>query len=185
MKISETKIPGLLVIEPTVYEDARGYFFESFNAQRWKQTGYEAPNFIQDNQSKSGKGVLRGLHYQLNPHAQSKLVRALEGRIFDVAVDIRKGSPTYGQWHGEELSAENKKQLFVPRGFAHGFSVLSQTAIVFYKCDGYYHKESERGIAYNDPALGIDWKLEGTGPLLSDKDKTHPPIANADTNFSF
>ena len=185
MKITETKIPGLLVIGPKIFEDARGYFFESFNQQKWEEAGFVAPAFVQDNQSKSAKGVLRGLHYQLKPHAQSKLVRALEGRIFDVAVDIRRGSPTYGQWHGEELSAENKKQLFVPRGFAHGFSVLSETAVVFYKCDGYYNKESERGIAYDDPALGIDWEMGNTEPLLSEKDKTHPGLRNAETNFTY
>ena len=145
MNIVETGIPGLVIIEPKIFEDDRGYFFESFHHGKLSQHGLQT-SFIQDNQSKSSYGVIRGLHYQLNPHAQTKLVRVLEGVIYDVAVDVRKGSPTFGKWFGIELSADNKKQLYIPKGFAHGFSVLSQTAVVFYKCDNLYNPSSEGGI---------------------------------------
>ena len=158
MPFIQTNIPGLIVFEPKIFEDSRGYFFESFNLQTFKAAGIEI-NFVQDNQSSSQYGVIRGLHYQLNPYAQAKLIRVLAGRILDVAVDIRKGSPTYGESFSIELSAENKKQLFIPVGFAHGFSVLSEQAEVFYKCDEFYNKESEGGIMYNDPSLNIDWKI--------------------------
>jgi dTDP-4-dehydrorhamnose 3,5-epimerase len=158
MPFIQTHIPDLLVFEPKIFEDSRGYFFESFNLQTFRAEGIGI-NFVQDNQSSSNYGVIRGLHYQLDPFAQVKLIRVLSGRILDVAVDIRKGSPTFGKSFSIELSAENKKQLFVPAGFAHGFSVLSEQAEVFYKCDSFYNKESEAGILYNDPSLNIDWKI--------------------------
>ncbi|MBN2349801.1 MAG: dTDP-4-dehydrorhamnose 3,5-epimerase [Bacteroidales bacterium] len=184
MIITKTGLEGLLVIEPKVFEDERGYFFESFNQRDFYEAGIHF-NFVQDNQSKSSFGVVRGLHYQLEPYAQSKLVRVLDGKIYDVAVDIRKDSPTYGKWFGIELSAENKIQLLVPKGFAHGFSVLSKTAIILYKCDEYYHPKYERGIIYNDSSLNIDWKIEKPSIILSSKDKVHPDIIHADINFNF
>jgi len=156
MEIAETGISNLLVITPKVFEDSRGYFFESYNADAFLKQGINNA-WIQDNQSKSAYGVIRGLHYQLAPFAQSKLVRVIAGRILDVAVDIRKGSPTFGKHFSLELSEENKKQLLIPIGFAHGFSVLSDSAIVLYKCDASYKQEAERGIIYNDPKLAIDW----------------------------
>src|SRR6185436_19700472 len=149
MPFITTELPGLLVFEPKVFEDSRGYFFESYNENIFQQQGIQC-RFVQDNQSSSSYGVIRGLHYQLNPHAQTKLVRVLEGSILDVVVDIRKGSPSFGQVFVVELSAENKKQLLIPKGFAHGFSVLSETAIVFYKCDAFYQRESEKGIRFDD-----------------------------------
>ncbi|MGZ8539710.1 MAG: dTDP-4-dehydrorhamnose 3,5-epimerase, partial [Chitinophagaceae bacterium] len=158
MPFIPTKIPGLRVFEPKVFADSRGYFFESYNANIFRQEGIDIV-FVQDNQSSSAYGVIRGLHYQLNPNAQTKLVRVLSGSILDVAVDMRKGSPTFGKSFTVELSAENKKQLFVPKGFAHGFSVLSEKAEVLYKCDGFYNKESEGGIRFDDPSLNIDWKI--------------------------
>lgn len=184
MKATETKIPGLKVIEPAVFEDNRGYFFESFNYQKLEKYGIEKI-FIQDNQSKSSYGVIRGLHYQLTPHAQIKLVRVLLGKILDVAVDLRKNSPTYGEAYSIELSAENKKQLYIPSGFAHGFSVLSPEAIVLYKCDNYYNKESERGIIYNDPKLKIDWKIDEKDAIISEKDKVLPIFEDAEKDFFF
>ena len=183
MKITETGFDGLLVIEPNVFYDDRGYFFESFNAQAFqKQTGHTIP-FIQDNQARSVQGVLRGLHYQNAPSPQTKLVRAIEGAIWDVAVDIRRGSATYGQWFGVELSAQNKKQLLVPRGFAHGYSVLSDTAEILYKCDNIYDKGSEGGIKFDDPALGIDWKINPLSAIISDKDKVQPLFKAAVISF--
>jgi len=155
MPFIQTHIPGLKIFEPKVFEDNRGYFYEAYNEDTFKKEGVDM-RFVQDNQSRSCYGVIRGMHYQLNPYAQTKLVRTLEGRILDVAVDIRKGSPTFGQSFSVELSAENKKQLLIPAGFAHGFSVLSPTAIVFYKCDAVYNKETEAGIVYNDSTLSID-----------------------------
>jgi dTDP-4-dehydrorhamnose 3,5-epimerase len=155
MPFHPTHIPGLKIFEPKVFEDSRGYFFEAYNEHTFHQSGI-VMNFLQDNQSKSSYGVIRGLHYQKNPFAQTKLVRVLEGKILDVAVDIRKGSPTYGRHFSIELSAENKKQLFIPKGFAHGFSVLSGTAVVLYKCDALYNKESEGGILFNDRDLNIN-----------------------------
>ena len=184
MKIIETGIEGLKVIEPNVFEDKRGYFFESFNARKFEEAGLNI-NWVQDNQSKSSRGVLRGLHYQLAPYAQSKLVRVLGGNIYDVAVDIRKGSPTFGKWFGTELSAANKKQLLVPKGFAHGFSVLSETAIVFYKCDAFYAPEYDRGIIFNDCTLAIDWQLDESEILLSEKDRVLPLLKNAEMNFIY
>lgn len=178
MNIINTPIEGLFIIEPKVFEDPRGYFYESYSAQKLKEYGIDTV-FVQDNQSKSSYGVIRGLHYQLPPYAQTKLVRAVEGAIFDVAVDLRKGSPTFGEWFGVELSAENKKQLYVPKGFAHGFSVLSEITVVQYKCDDYYHPECEGGINYNDSSLNIDWKIPVDKALVSTKDNILPSIDNA------
>jgi dTDP-4-dehydrorhamnose 3,5-epimerase len=170
MKLTKTHIEGLLIIEPRIFFDDRGYFFESFNGKTFGElTGHDIP-FVQDNQARSVHGVLRGLHYQNNPTPQTKLIRVLEGAIWDVVVDIRNDSPTYGQWYGIELSAENKLQFLVPRGFAHGYSVLSETAEILYKCDNYYDKGAEGGISYNDPALAIDWKINLDEAIVSDKD---------------
>ena len=169
MKVTDTKIPDVKVIEPTVFEDERGFFFESFNQKKFEQAiGYRI-DFVQDNHSKSTKGVLRGLHYQLPPHAQGKLVRVVRGEVFDVAVDIRKSSPNFGQWTGETLSAENKKQLWIPEGFAHGFAALSETAEFLYKTTDYYAPECERCIRWDDPYLNIDWPV-GLTLLVSAKD---------------
>jgi dTDP-4-dehydrorhamnose 3,5-epimerase len=184
MNILKTDFPDLYIIEPKVFEDSRGYFYESYNAKQLEEKGIKTI-FRQDNQSKSSYGVLRGLHYQLNPEAQTKLIRVLEGRIWDVVVDIRKGSPTFGKWFGIELTSENKKQFYIPQGFAHGFSVLSETAVVMYKCDNFYSPQLERGIIYNDPELGIDWKIPAEQAVLSPKDKIHPTLQNADLNFHF
>ncbi len=180
----KTHIPGLLILEPKVIEDSRGYFYESFNKEKMLAAGISM-EFLQDNQSKSQYGVIRGLHYQKNPFAQSKLVRVLEGKIFDVALDIRKGSPMYGSWFGLELNSENKFQLFIPKGFAHGFSVLSETAVVLYKCDVYYNPASEAGIQCMDPLLKIDWKIEKGKEIISAKDLKQPVFENADHNFIF
>lgn len=182
MKVIKTEFEGLFVIEPKVFEDERGYFYESYNRIKLKEQGIDI-DFVQDNQSKSNYGVTRGLHYQLNPKAQTKFVRVLQGSIYDVAVDIRKNSPTYGKWFGIELSSENKKQIFIPKGFAHGFSVLSEEAVVFYKCDEFYSPEHERGIMYNDPFLNIDWKVPASKVILSAKDTKHPMFDSADNNF--
>jgi len=182
MNIIETGLPGLLVIEPRVFEDERGYFFESYQQQRYIDAGIGQP-FIQDNESKSIKGVVRGLHYQLGELAQAKLVRAVQGSVFDVAVDLRAGSPTFMKWYGIELSEFNKKQLFIPRGFAHGFSVLSETAIFTYKCDNIYNKEAERSINPFDPKLGIDWKIDRQDAIVSEKDEKAPMFDEAEMNF--
>jgi dTDP-4-dehydrorhamnose 3,5-epimerase len=184
MKIIETSLPGLLIIEPSVFEDHRGYFFESFHNQRYFDAGINA-EFIQDNESKSGRGVVRGLHYQLNPFAQAKLVRVVLGVVYDVAVDLRKGSPTFGKSFGLELNEKDKKQLFIPRGFAHGFSVLSETAVFSYKCDNVYNREVERAINPFDPQLAIDWQLIESECKVSDKDKVAPLFADAEMNFIF
>lgn len=174
MKVIETGLKDCFVIEPQVFGDDRGYFFESFNQFRFKQkTGIEVM-FVQDNQSKSNRGVLRGLHFQQGEFAQAKLVRVIKGKVLDVAVDLRTDSRTYGKSFSVVLSGENKKQLFVPRGFAHGFSVLENDTIFFYKCDNYYNKESEGGIIYNDPTFNIDWMLDENEIILSDKDKVLP-----------
>ena len=166
MQITETKINGLYIIEPKVYNDSRGYFFESYNFNSLMNQGLNF-NFIQDNQSKSQYGVIRGLHFQKDPFSQTKLLRVLEGKIFDVAVDMRKSSPDFGKWFGIELSNENKKQILIPKGFAHGFSVLSEIAVVMYKCDAYYHPESESGIKFDDKNLNIDWKItKGMAALI-------------------
>lgn len=183
MNIVKTDIEGVLIIEPRVFGDARGYFFESFNARDFAaQTGVDV-HFVQDNESRSSKGVVRGLHFQLPPYAQSKLVRVVEGRVLDVAVDIRRQSPTYGQHVSVELTADNHRQLFLPKGMAHGFAVLSDTAVFQYKCDEYYHPEAEGAIAWDDPTLAIDWQLSDTEVLLSEKDKHHPLFANFTTPF--
>ena len=173
-----------MVFEPKVFEDSRGYFFESYNQQAFDAEGVDI-KFVQDNQAKSSYGVIRGLHYQLNPYAQTKLVRTLQGSILDVVVDIRKGSPAYGKVFSIELSAENKKQLLVPKGFAHGYSVLSETSVVMYKCDGFYNKQSEGGILYSDPKLAIDWKIPADKAIVSEKDIMLTGIDGCDTNFIF
>jgi len=182
MPFIQTPISNLLVFEPKIHEDSRGYFFESFNLLTYRAEGIEI-DFVQDNQSSSKYGVIRGLHYQLNPFAQVKLIRVLSGRILDVAVDIRKGSPTFGKSFSVELTAENKKQLFVPAGLAHGFSVLSEEAEVLYKCDSFYNKDSEAGILYNDPSLNIDWKIPVGKEIISEKDKGLPLFAECRNNF--
>lgn len=182
MPFLKCDLQGLVLIEPVVFEDSRGYFFEAYNEEQFVQNGIDC-HFVQDNQSRSSYGVIRGLHYQLNPHAQAKLIRVLEGSILDVAVDIRKKSPTYGQHYSVELSSENRKQLFIPAGFAHGFSVLSETAIVLYKCDHFYNKQSEGGIIYNDTALQIDWKVGSDAAVISDKDKLLPALSASVSNF--
>ena len=184
MPLITTDIPGLLVFEPKVFEDSRGYFFESYNEKIFQKEAIDF-HFVQDNQSSSSYGVIRGLHYQLNPHAQTKLVRVLTGSILDVAVDIRKNSPTYGQVFSLELSAKNKKQVLVPPGFAHGFSVLSETAEVFYKCDSFYNKESETGIRFDDPSVNIDWKIPADKVIVSEKDQQLPFLANCKNNFEY
>lgn len=178
MNVIKTPLDGLLVIEPTVFGDQRGFFYESFNAQRFaEQTGVNV-DFVQDNHSRSAKGVLRGLHYQIQ-QAQGKLVRVTTGAVFDVAVDLRKSSPTFGQWYGLELSAENKRQLWIPAGFAHGFVVTSDVAEFLYKTTDYYAPAYERSVIWNDPAIGIEWPLDGE-PLLSAKDKAGVPLAQAE-----
>ncbi len=174
MKVFEGEIPGILIIEPKVYGDERGYFFESFNERKWRDaTGLDV-RFVQDNQSRSAKGVLRGLHYQIG-RPQGKLVRVLAGEVFDVAVDIRRDSPYFGKWTGVVLSGENKRQMWIPEGFAHGFYVMSDTVEFFYKCTDYYFPEGERGIAWDDPDIGIKWPLTDE-VLLSDKDLRNPRL---------
>ncbi len=170
MNFIKTKIDGVIIVEPRIFPDERGYFFESYNEKEFIKNGI--PNkFVQDNQSKSCYGVVRGLHCQLGDYAQAKLVRVLEGKVLDVAVDARKGSPTFGQYVSVELSAENQRQLFIPRGFLHGFGVLSETAIFAYKCDNFYHKESEFGIRYDDPKIGVDWQIPAEKIITSEKDR--------------
>ena len=174
MNIIKTELEGVFIIEPSVFGDERGYFYESFNAKRFQeQTGIEV-NFIQDNESKSKYGVVRGLHFQSGEYAQAKLVHVAKGRILDIAVDIREKSPTFGQYIAVELSDVNHRQLFIPRGLAHGFSVLSEDAVFQYKCDNYYNPQSERGILWSDPSIGIDWQLPASDIILSEKDKKHP-----------
>ncbi len=178
MKIEQTPLQGCYIIHDTVFEDSRGYFFESFNAKKFETlTGIAIP-FVQDNQSASTKGVLRGLHMQTGVHAQAKLVRVLEGSVLDVAVDLRKNSTTFGKSFSIELTGDNHKQFYIPRGFAHGFIVLSDIAVFFYKCDNLYNKESELGIMYNDPELNIDWQMPETSLILSDKDKNNFHLAD-------
>lgn len=184
MEVIKTDFQDLVVIKPRIFEDARGYFYESYSKTRYDDAIGDI-QFIQDNQSKSSINTIRGLHYQLAPYAQSKLVRVLQGTILDVVVDIRKNSPTYGKYFSVELSEKNQKQLFVPRGFAHGFSVLSETAIVFYKTDNYYNPDSERGINFNDNDLGIDWKVSLNNAIVSTKDKVLPSFKEAEKNFNF
>lgn len=185
MQVEETKLKDCFIVKDTLFKDPRGYFFESFNQQKFNQLTGLNVQFVQDNQSKSTKGVLRGLHFQLGSHAQAKLVRALEGKVLDVAVDIRPNSKTFGEHVAIELTSENETQLFVPRGFAHGFVVLSDTATFFYKCDNYYHKLSEGGIIYNDPQLAINWQLSSEDLLLSDKDLTLKNLSEISEILSF
>ena len=185
MNFIRTNIPDVIIIEPTVHGDHRGYFVETFRADKLEAfLGYKL-NFGQDNESKSSKGVLRGLHYQLAPHAQTKLVRVISGRVLDVAVDIRRNSPTFGQHVAVELTADNKRQLLVPRGFAHGFVVLEDDTIFAYKVDNYYSPECDRGIAFNDPALNIDWILKTEELKLSDKDTKQPKLNETNDLFEF
>ena len=182
MNIIKTPIEGLLVIEPQVFKDARGYFVETYNEQRYREAGIDTV-FVQDNQSCSSYGVVRGLHFQRPPYSQAKLVCCTVGRVLDVAVDLRKNSPTYGKWYSVELSEENKRQFYVPRGFAHGFSVLSETAIFTYKCDNFYHTEADGGILLSDPILNIDWQVPADKMILSEKDQHHPLLADVDNPF--
>jgi dTDP-4-dehydrorhamnose 3,5-epimerase len=170
---TETSIPGLLLFDPRIFHDDRGYFYESFNAQVWADMGVTR-TFVQDNQARSTRGVLRGLHYQVGADAQAKLVRVLEGTVLDVVVDLRIDSPTYGKHETFELSAENKRQLYVPRGFAHGYVVLSETAEFFYKCDNFYAKHAEGGLRFDDPSLAIDWQIPQAELLVSEKDEVLP-----------
>jgi len=179
MNIIKTAIEGVFIIEPQVFGDERGYFFESFNAERFRaETGIEV-TFVQDNESRSKRGVLRGLHFQREPYAQAKLVRVVQGRVLDVAVDIRSNSPTFGKYVMTELSGENHRQMFIPKGFAHGYVVLEDDTVFQYKCDEYYHPESEDGIAWNDPQIGIDWHLAEGELILSEKDKGFKPLSEA------
>lgn len=182
MKVIETGFKGLLLLEPKILDDARGYFFEAYNVRVLNELGLTA-DFVQDNQSFSMGNVVRGLHYQNAPYAQTKLVRVLSGSILDVVVDLRREEPTFGKWYAVELSAENKRQIYVPKGFAHGFSVLGDYAELFYKCDQYYNRESEGGLYYNDPAIGIDWGIDLSKVILSEKDRANPLLASANIKF--
>ncbi len=185
MTVEQTKLADCIIIHDTVFGDNRGYFFESFNKKTFfDKTGLDV-NFIQDNQSKSSKGVLRGLHFQHGAYAQAKLVRVLEGKVLDVAVDLRRESPTFKQYITVELSAESRTQFFVPRGFAHGFAVLSETATFFYKCDNLYHKTAEGGVIYNDPELNIDWQLSADELLISEKDQVLPKLSEMIESLQF
>ena len=184
MPFIDTEFPGLKIFDPAVFSDSRGYFVETFNENTFKTVGINV-RFVQDNESKSQYGVVRGLHYQLNPHAQAKLVRVISGEVLDVVVDIRKGSPTFGKIYEVILSGENKRQLFIPRGFAHGFSVLKNDTVFSYKCDNFYNKESEGGILLNDPTLAIDWRIPADQMLVSDKDKNNPLLADCLNNFEY
>jgi len=185
MKFIRTEIEDVVIIEPVVHGDERGYFVETFRADKLEEfLGYKI-NFCQDNESKSSRGVLRGLHYQLHPAAQTKLVRVIQGKVLDVAVDIRKGSPTFGKHVAVELSSENKRQLLVPRGFAHGFVVLEDDTVFAYKVDNYYSPQNDRGIAFDDEALGIDWQVPNEEFLLSAKDKVQPKLADTDDIFEY
>lgn len=182
MERQSTDIEGVYVLTPRIFTDPRGYFFESYNEQEFRRLIGDV-DFVQDNQSRSVRGVMRGLHFQKPPYAQAKLVRCVVGKVLDVAVDLRAGSPTYGRHVAVELSEENHCMLYIPRGFAHGFSVLSDVAVFQYKCDNYYHPEAEGGISILDDSLGIDWHLYGTTPLLSPKDTQHPPLSEFKTPF--
>lgn len=182
MEIVNTPIENLLIIKPRIFEDARGFFCETYNENHFREAGMNI-SFCQDNQSKSSYGVIRGLHYQLNPNSQSKLVSVTQGSVWDVAVDLRKNSPTFGQWYGIELTENNHLQFLIPQGFAHGFSVLSETAVFSYKCDNFYNPALERGIVYNDSTLAIDWKIPATKALVSEKDTKHPLFVEAEMNF--
>ena len=182
MKFTKTGFDGLLIIEPVVYSDSRGYFMESYNSEVFREEGISFVP-VQDNESRSARGVIRGLHYQLRPFDQTKLIRVIEGKILDVVVDLRKTSETFGKWFSIELDSENRKQLFIPRGFAHGFSVSSKFAVIQYKCDNIYNPGSERGISVNDPVLGIDWKTDRSLAIISEKDLKLPHFHNAENNF--
>lgn len=184
MNVIHTTIEGVVILEPDLFGDERGYFFESFSQKRFDEL-VRPVRFVQDNESKSRFGVLRGLHFQKGTHAQSKLVRVVSGRVLDVAVDIRRGSPTFGQYVAVELTGDNHRQFFVPRGFAHGFSVLSEEAVFQYKCDNYYAPEAEGAVAWNDPAIGIDWRLDPKDVLLSPKDSAHPLLSEAPELFDY
>lgn len=184
MKVIKTSIEDVVIIEPDVFGDARGYFFESYSQKRFDEQ-VRPIKFVQDNESKSRYGVLRGLHFQKGKDAQSKLVRVVKGRVLDVAVDIRRGSPTFGKYVAVELTEENHRQLFIPRGFAHGFSVLSEEAVFQYKCDNLYAPQSEGAIAWNDPEIGIDWGLKAEDILLSAKDAAHPLLSEAEELFDY
>ncbi len=184
MNIIETGIPGLLVIEPKVFEDSRGYFMEVYNQKTFEDAGIHI-NFVQENLSKSMYGAIRGLHYQRDPYSQAKLAHVLAGKVYDVAVDLRHGSPTYGKWYGVELSAENKLMFLIPQGFAHGLCVLEDNTIFDYHCDNLYHPEAEGGIAYNDPALGIDWHVPADKLIVSPKDAVRPMLKDEDGGFKF
>ncbi|MBQ0025348.1 MAG: dTDP-4-dehydrorhamnose 3,5-epimerase [Bacteroidales bacterium] len=185
MEVISTEIDGLFIIEPRVFKDQRGYFFESFNEKEFSQkTGLDI-KFVQDNESMSSYGVMRGLHYQKLPYTQSKLVRCVVGKVLDVAVDIRHGSPTFGKYVSVELSEENHRQFFIPKGFAHGFSVLSETAVFQYKCDNFYHPEADSGIYLLDESLGIDWRIPAEKAVLSEKDLNRPLLAAASKDFIF
>lgn len=182
MEIIKTPIEGLIVIEPRVFNDARGYFIETYNEQRYREAGIDAL-FVQDNQSCSSYGVVRGLHFQKPPYTQAKLVTCTVGKVLDVAVDLRKNSPTYGQWYAVELTEDNHRQFFIPRGFAHGFSVLSEKAVFSYKCDNLYHPEAEGGLLLSDPQLAIDWQIPEIERIISDKDTKHPLLKDLVSPF--
>lgn len=184
MEVIKNAIEGVVIIEPRIFKDSRGYFFESFSQNEFENKVHKI-NFVQDNESMSSYGVMRGLHFQRPPYAQSKLVRCVKGRVLDVAVDIRKGSPTFGQHVAVELSEENHRQFFIPRGFAHGFAVLSDTAVFQYKCDNFYHPEADGGISIKDETLGIDWKIPMNEAILSDKDLKHSCLRNFDSPFDY
>lgn len=185
MEVIKTELEGVLILEPRIFTDGRGYFFECYNQREFlAKTGLDV-TFVQDNESFSSYGVLRGLHFQKGEYAQAKLVRVIEGKVLDVAVDIRKGSPTFGKWTSVELSGENHRQFFIPRGFAHGFSVLSPTARFQYKCDNFYAPGQEGAIAWNDPDLAIDWKLPASEVLLSEKDSRHPQLKDSPYLFDY
>jgi dTDP-4-dehydrorhamnose 3,5-epimerase len=184
MKIYRTELDGVCLLRPDVFKDERGVFLETYNRERHRQNGLEH-DWVQDNLSSSRHGVVRGLHYQLGPHAQSKIVQAVWGRILDVVVDIRKGSPTFGRHVAVELDSEERVQILIPRGFAHGFSVLSESAVVMYKTDDYYHKASESGIRYDDPGLGIDWRIPADQRVVSSKDLELPLFSQLNTNFEY
>lgn len=185
MEIIKTEIEGVLILEPKIFGDSRGYFFESFNAKEFREkTGLDI-TFVQDNESMSTYGVMRGLHFQRPPYTQSKLVRCVKGKVLDVAVDIRKGSPTYGQHVAVELTEDNHRQFFIPKGFAHGFAVLSETAVFQYKCDEFYHPEADGGISILDDSLGIDWRIPADKAVLSEKDLRHPLLKDFETPFAY
>lgn len=184
MNVIETSLPGVVIIEPRIFTDARGYFFESYSKREFDRL-VRPVNFVQDNESRSTYGVIRGLHFQAPPFAQSKLVRCVKGAVLDVAVDIRKGSPTYGQHITVELTEDNHRQCFIPRGFAHGFAVLSEVAVFQYKCDNYYAPQADGGISINDTSLGIDWRIDPANAILSEKDMRHALLADFDSPFDY